>query len=195
MRFFLTPAELEDTEQRRHAAAGDILMLYLGLDAIVAGIKNYNSVGPNGPSEETPWDHGYGIFSQVLPFWTSQVPPLVVAIEQSTWVRDVLPGLGYDRSRLIELRFPPPLPDHLSAASQSTRPNGHLTSAGTAIASRTAVASSGCGRSNSGQPRKSVWQRSSATSGVGPNQMFGGDSSIRCGSKSAPLKALPPSRE
>lgn len=118
LRFFLSPAEVEDVEQRRHAAAVDVFMLYLGLEAIVAGIKSYNEVQPGGTIEETPWGLQYGMFSQVLPFWTTQISPIWVAIERSTWVREVLPGLGYDRSRLIEMTFPPPLPDHKSAASQ-----------------------------------------------------------------------------
>jgi hypothetical protein len=60
----------------------------------------------------------YGMFSQVLPFWRTNISPVWVSIESSTWVRDVLPGLGYDRSRLIEIPFPPPLPEHPSAASE-----------------------------------------------------------------------------
>ena len=118
LRFFLTPQEVEDVEQRRHAGNSDMLQLYLGLDAIVAGMKTYNAVYPGQPPEETPWNRDFGTFSQVLPFWTSRVNPVRVQIEQSTWVRNVLPGLGYDRLRLMELAFPPPLPDHTSAAVQ-----------------------------------------------------------------------------
>jgi hypothetical protein len=39
-------------------------------------------------------------------------------VEQSLWVLDVLPGLDYDRSRLIEIPFPPPLPEHSNAAAE-----------------------------------------------------------------------------
>lgn len=118
LRFFLTQQEVEDVEQRRHAGNADVLQLYLGLDPIVAGMKTYNSFGPGQAPEQTPWDIQFGMFSQVLPFWTSRVDPVWVQIEQSTWVRNVLPGLGYDRLRLMELTFPPPLPDHTSAAAQ-----------------------------------------------------------------------------
>jgi hypothetical protein len=58
------------------------------------------------------------MLSEVLPFWTTQVQPLQINIEQSTWVNHVLPGLGYDQLRLVELKFPPPLPDHGNAAVQ-----------------------------------------------------------------------------
>lgn len=118
LRFFLTPAEVEDVERRRHAANSEVFQLYLGLDPIVAGMKSFNSYGPGQAPEPTPWNIQFGLFSQVLPFWTSSVSPVWVQIEQSTWVRNVLPGLGYDRLRLLELTFPPPLPDHGNATAQ-----------------------------------------------------------------------------
>jgi hypothetical protein len=121
LRFFLTLAEVEDVELRRHAAGGDVFTLYLGLEVVVAGLRNFNTYGPGQAPEPTPWDVRYGIFSDVRPFWTAQVSPVWVQIEQSTWVRDVLPGLGHDRVRLIEMTLPPPLPEHTSAAAQFDR--------------------------------------------------------------------------
>jgi hypothetical protein len=58
------------------------------------------------------------MYSQVLPFWTCSITPVQCEIDQATWIENVLPGLGYDRLRLLELTFPPPLPDHTSAARQ-----------------------------------------------------------------------------
>jgi hypothetical protein len=122
LRFYLTPAEVEDVERRRHAANSDIFVLYLSLEPIVAGIKSYNRYGTASSLHETPWDARFGMFSEVLPFWTAKIlSPVRIELEQSTWVRDVLPGLGYDRSRLLELTFPPPLPNHSSAAAQFDR--------------------------------------------------------------------------
>jgi len=118
LRFFLTPSEVEDLEQRRHAAGADVFQLYLGLDPVVAAMKTYNRSEPGQTVDKTPWDIAYGMFSQVLPFWTARLEPVLVQIELSRWVRAILPGLGYDRLRLLELTFPPPLPDHPSAASQ-----------------------------------------------------------------------------
>lgn len=118
LRFFLTPAEVEDVERRRHEGGTDLIQLYLGLDPIVAGIKTCNTFGPGERPEQTPWNTQFGMFSQVLPFWTVRIEPVWVQIEQSTWVKNVLPGLGYDRLRLLELTFPPPLPDYTSAATQ-----------------------------------------------------------------------------
>jgi hypothetical protein len=58
------------------------------------------------------------MYSQVLPFWTCSITPVQCEIDQATWIENVLPGLGYDRLRLLEMIFPPPLPDHTSAARQ-----------------------------------------------------------------------------
>ncbi len=92
--------------------------LYLGLEAIVAGVKTYNQVGSQANTENMPWDLQYGMFSQLFPFWRTNISPVPISIERSTWVRDVLAGLGYDRARLVEMTFPPPLPNHPSAASE-----------------------------------------------------------------------------
>jgi hypothetical protein len=114
LRFFLTQAEIEDIEALRHTANTDVLTLHVDLEVVVAALKSHNKAG----TEQTQWDSRFGMFSEVLPFWTTQVQPLQINIEESTWVREVLPALGYDRLRLIELTFPPPLPDHTNAASQ-----------------------------------------------------------------------------
>lgn len=118
LRFYLTPADVEDLERKRHGSPGAIFPLYLGLDAVVCGLNTYNQIPAPPDAEPMPWERHYGMFSQVLPFWRTNISPASVSIERSTWVRDVLPGLGYDRSRLIEMTFPPPLPDHPSAASE-----------------------------------------------------------------------------
>jgi hypothetical protein len=117
LRFRLSAADVEELEKRRHDAAGGLFTFYLGLDAVVAGLKTYNQAS-GGATEVHPWPIDYGMFSQVLPFWRTNIPPAPVSIESSTWVREVLPGLGYDHHRLIEIPFPPPLPDHPSAAGE-----------------------------------------------------------------------------
>ncbi len=118
LRFYLSTPEVEDLERHRQTTNSEVVELYLGIDPIIAGMKTYNQVRAGQGGETIPWNIQFGMFSQVLPFWTSHVDPVRVQIEQSTWVRDVLPGLGYDRLRLLELTFPPPLPDHTSAAAQ-----------------------------------------------------------------------------
>jgi hypothetical protein len=114
VRFFLTAADVEDIEARRHAANSDIFTLYLSLEVVVVGLKTHNSQ----KDDQFPWNPMFGTFAEVFPFWTTPPQPIPINIEQSTWVNNVLPGLGYDRLRLVELNFPPPLPDHENAVSQ-----------------------------------------------------------------------------
>jgi hypothetical protein len=116
LRFLIAAAELEAIEQQRHTVDADPFPLILRVEATVAGLKTFNSIEPGKPREDTPWNTGYGFFSQVMPFWQVRIEPVPVSVERSRWVREVLPGLGYDTTRLIEIEFPPPLPDHPSAA-------------------------------------------------------------------------------
>lgn len=118
LRFTFNGAEVEALESLRHANPGDVFTLYLGLEAVVAGVATHNDGVPGQPREASPWDIRHGLFSQMFPFWNTRIDTAGVPIERSTWVREVLPGLGHDRRRLLEVGFPPALPDHASAASE-----------------------------------------------------------------------------
>lgn len=113
LRFLMNATEVEHIEARRHVANSDVFTMHLNLDVVVAGLKPHN--GPR--NDEFPWDQ-LGTFAEVFPFWTTQVQPVPINIDQSSWVNKVLPGLGYDQLRIVELKFPPPLPDHGNAAAQ-----------------------------------------------------------------------------
>jgi hypothetical protein len=115
LRFFLSAAELEALEEHRHASAGDPITLYLRLEAVAAAVRIHNQKTLDGAQEQSAWGD-LGELSEVLPFWQTQIPPLTISVEQSRWVGHVLPALGYDRLRLVEVGFPPALPDHPGAA-------------------------------------------------------------------------------
>jgi hypothetical protein len=114
VRFVLSTAEVEAIESRRHASTSDVFVLYLGLDIVVSALRSHNGTATG----QTEGNSHAGMYAEVFQFWTTQVQPIQINIEQSTWVNNVLPGLGYDRLRLVELNFPPPLPDHDNAATQ-----------------------------------------------------------------------------
>ena len=119
LRFFLTPAQVEELEGRRHAARGDVFNLYLRLEPTVIGLQNFNRQQPGTAPTPRIWDTKYGEYSEIAWFWAAnQRPVLRVDVETSTWVRSVLPGLGYDRVRLVEVTLPPPLPDRPNAAAE-----------------------------------------------------------------------------
>jgi hypothetical protein len=117
LRFWLTAAEVEYIETLRHASPGGVFALHIEVVIGVAWVKTYNQMG-QAALPDSPWEMNFGMFSQMFPFWTCRITPVQVEIEHSTWIDKVLPGLGYDRLRLLELSFPPPLPDHSNAAAQ-----------------------------------------------------------------------------
>lgn len=118
LRFFLTAADVEGIERLRHATSSNGLLLHLSLEPTVAAIALHNTLPLEPQSTPSQWDPRLGEYALVMPFWSSRVDDLPLQVEQSTWIRAVLPGLGYDRLRLLELELPPQLPGHASAAAQ-----------------------------------------------------------------------------
>jgi hypothetical protein len=117
--FGLTPHQVAVLEASRHAAPSNTFTLHLRLEGVVAGLRGYNEVVPGGAgADESPWEIGLGMYAQLFPFWQTRIDPLRVEVEPSTWVRDVLPGLGLDRARLIEVALPPALPGGANAARE-----------------------------------------------------------------------------
>jgi hypothetical protein len=119
LRFFLAPSQVEELERRRHASRGDIFNLYLQLEPTIIGLKNFNRRQRGSTPEPRIWDPKYGEYAELAVFWAANQPPaLRVDLETSTWVRSVLPGLGHDRVRLVEVTLPPALPDKPNAAAE-----------------------------------------------------------------------------
>lgn len=118
LRLFMTHLEVAALEAQRQAHPSDPFTLYLRVDGVAAGLVTHNQVHPGQVPDESPWDIQHGMFSQVFPFWNTTIHPVRFSIEESRWVREVLPGLGYDRLRLLEIAFPPALPDHRNAAGE-----------------------------------------------------------------------------
>jgi hypothetical protein len=117
LRFWLSSAEVENIEAIRHRSPTSTFALHVAVEPSIAWVKTYNQMG-QAALPDSPWDMNFGMFSQLFPFWTCRVTTIQVEIDQSHWIDSVLPGLGYDRLRLLELTFPPTLPDHSNAAAQ-----------------------------------------------------------------------------
>ena len=118
---------MEELERRRHASRGDIFNLYLQLEPTVIGLKSFSRRQPGSTPEPRIWDHKYGEYAELAVFWAANQPPaLRVDVETSTWVRSVLPGLGHDRVRLIEVTLPPALPEQPNAAAEFDRARAAL---------------------------------------------------------------------
>jgi hypothetical protein len=118
LRFFLTPPQVEELERRRHAGSDDVFSFYLQLELTIIGLKNFNSY-QSGATPSSIWDPKYGQYAELAVFWApTHLSALPVGVATSTWVQSVLPGLGYDRLRLVEVTLPPPLPDRPNAAAE-----------------------------------------------------------------------------
>jgi hypothetical protein len=92
------------------------MTLYVQLDPVVVALKTYNEMSPGQQPDFGPLGlpMNVGIYADIMGvFWTVMVNTFPVRVETSRWVRDVLPGLGYDRLRLVQVNLPPILPDHL----------------------------------------------------------------------------------
>lgn len=120
LRFVLTVAQLAALERRRHTGDGSSFSLYVSVHPTIVGLQNFNEYTSGQAPTSRLWDATtYGMYSELAFFWAADPwPVLRVDVPTSTWVRQVLPRLGYDRVRLIEVNFPPPLEGRPNAADR-----------------------------------------------------------------------------
>lgn len=102
----LAARDIERLEMLRHAGPPEAFRLVVQVRGHLVWMRAaYNEIGGTNPAEFDPTE---GMYVDVLPMWYTKLDPIVVQPEQSAWVRNVLPELGYDRRRLVEVRLPPP---------------------------------------------------------------------------------------
>lgn len=120
LRFFLTFSQLAELERRRHCGGGLSFSLYVGVEPTVVGLQNFNELaGGEAPASPLWSAKTHGQYSVPAVFWSTDLwPVLRVDVPTSTWVQQVLPRLGYDRARFMEVKFPPPVPGMPSAAER-----------------------------------------------------------------------------
>lgn len=119
LRFALSPLQIEELERRRHVGIESDFHLYLQIEPAIVGVRTSQPAHGRGEELLPEWSSGFGQFSEVVWFRASNpLQPLRVDVPQTTWVEKVLPPLGYDRFRLLELRLPPPLPNGARATAE-----------------------------------------------------------------------------
>lgn len=117
LRFLFTLHELAALETlRHHSQAAGGLNLTLRIEPVIAGIHTLGQF--NQPPDSSPWGNQHAMHSQMFIFWNVSVNVVQVQISRQTWIKKVLPGVGFDRLRLMEVMLPPPFPDHVSAARE-----------------------------------------------------------------------------
>lgn len=122
LRFQLSLPTVFRIEAYRHASSEDVLTFALRLDAPLVWVNDTYGEYRVSPHQQvaTPTDDPFqglfGLHSRFSYFWSSDIDALLVRIEPSVWISQVLPGLGVDNIRLVEVVFPPGLPDVGNAA-------------------------------------------------------------------------------
>ena len=108
-RFPMPGPLLERLERTRHTGEGR-LSLVLSFRIVLAWVRAQNEVG-RPLTGAVPFDMGHGMLADLALFWSPAVSDLPFVVEQSTWVNQVLPALGYDMIRLVEVHLPTELDD------------------------------------------------------------------------------------
>lgn len=115
LRFPVLGPALEQLELRRHASDGRLSMS-LSFRLVLAWLRAHNEVG-QAPEASNPFDMRHGMLADLTLFWSPAASDLSFVVEQNTWVTQVLPELGYDKVRLVEVRLPTELDDELTRAA------------------------------------------------------------------------------
>lgn len=102
----LSQALLAQLERRRQQDPVHAFSACLRLQPAVAWLEQTGNTTPDDFGEH-PFKHQqFGPFSRLAYFWYPQVGDLTVQIPASVWVQQVLPGLGYDQLRVVEITLP-----------------------------------------------------------------------------------------
>jgi hypothetical protein len=122
LRFQLSLAAVHRLEAARHASAEDAFSLTVRFEGPLVWLHNtYGEarISPRGPAAAEgadPFQGQFGLHSELSHFWTTDIDRLQVRIDPSVWIDKVLPGFGIENVRLVEVVFPPGLPDIGNAA-------------------------------------------------------------------------------
>lgn len=122
LRFPLSMPVIEKLERHRHGSPEREALLYLRLEPTLVLLRTTHGNVPVSavPQAEVGQNHAarFGLLSEMSIFWLPKIEVLRLVIDTSQWVDNVLPGLGYDRVRLVELTLPPSLPPGVNAEAR-----------------------------------------------------------------------------
>lgn len=97
----LTHIEDQRLRHLEHAA-----LLHLHLQPTIAWMERSGNLSPDGYEEHPFKDVSSGPFSSLAPFWYPQAGDLSFQVSASDWAQHVLPGLGYNTVRFLEIALP-----------------------------------------------------------------------------------------
>jgi hypothetical protein len=110
LRFGLTPVVVERLDTVRQASPNGDLRLQVRSKVIVSLIYQISGEATTRavvrPIPDFPFGLDYGIASTLAHFWNSSIYPFALEIPRSSWVERVLPGLGVEHVRILEVGLP-----------------------------------------------------------------------------------------
>ncbi len=102
----LSQALITQLERRRQQDPEHAFSAFLRLQPTVAWLEQTGNTTPDDFGEH-PFKHQqFGPFSRLAYFWYPQVGDLTVQVPASVWIHQVLPGMGYDQIRYVEIKLP-----------------------------------------------------------------------------------------
>ena len=114
IRISLTQAQIGAIEERRHAEIDSNFRGCLRIEYTVVWLydvlNEQSGHGRDARSHTIEVPEGFqqmGMIALMAPFWTvNPITNLFIQVDRLTWAEKALPGLGWDRVRLIEIIFP-----------------------------------------------------------------------------------------
>lgn len=108
----LSQAIIAQIEGRRHESPDKAFTAVMNVGGTLAWLYKRAPLLSEGEASylfarsDWPFAPNVGIASLVAPFWDTVIDDLFVRIPEAMWVANVLPGLGLDRLRLVEIAAP-----------------------------------------------------------------------------------------
>lgn len=106
VRLPVSAALITQLENQRQLQAEHAVSAHLHLQPALAWMEQTGNVMPDEYGEHPFKGEQTGPFSRLSYFWYPQAGDLAVQISASDWVQNVLPGLGYNQARFVEIALP-----------------------------------------------------------------------------------------
>lgn len=106
VRIPLNQAALAQLERQRALDPEHAFEATLRVQPRIAWLEQTGNTTPDELGEHPFRNQQFGPFSRLAYFWYPQVGDLSLRVAASVWIQQVLPGVGYDQVRSVEVRLP-----------------------------------------------------------------------------------------
>jgi len=106
VRIPLNQALLTQLERQRALDPEHAFEAVLRVKPTIAWLEQTGNTTPDEYGEHPFKNQQFGPFSRLAYFWYPQVADLAMRVPASVWTQQVLPGIGYEQVRSVEIRLP-----------------------------------------------------------------------------------------